>query len=130
MLITNLFVESYTSQFAEGTLKELEMLVGKKLIEVKRKEVEEEAGELLKYCLNEDKNICLLIIGNALSATTHSELLIEAKRLKIEFKVLPGISVFSFLGFTGLSEYKFGRTASIVWPLPNYKPESFYDLVK
>ena len=57
------------------------------------------------------------------------QLLLDAKEKNIIVETIPGISIFSFLGKTGLSEYKFGRTVSIVFWQENYKPESFYDKI-
>ena len=36
----------------------------------------------------------------------------------------------NYLGKTGLSEYKFGRTTTLVYPQENYAPESFYEVIK
>jgi len=57
---------------------------------------------------HEDKNIALLIIGNALTATTHTQILLEAKKLEIPFKVLLGVSVFDGALKSFLSPYNFG----------------------
>ena len=122
------YLESYTSQFAEGSLAELSKLIGQKVFPLTRKQVEEETEELLSMALKND--VAVLIYGNVFSATTHIELLLEAKRLGVKVKVLPGISIFNFLGETGLQEYKFRKTVSIVYWQANYRPESFFDGIK
>lgn len=123
-----LYLESYTSQFAEGKVKELEKLVGKKIFLLNRQQVEEETEKFLSLALKND--IALMVYGNVFSATTHIELELEAKRQGIKTGMLPGISIFNFLGKTGLQEYKFGKTVSIVYWQPNYQPESFYENIK
>ncbi len=122
------FMERYTSAFSTGELEELETLTGKKVKELDRPEVETGFSKRLARAI--EKNIALLVIGNPLFATTHTQLLIDAERLGAQWSVVPGISVQNYLGKTGLNAYKFGRVVSIVSPSENYKPESFYDNIK
>ena len=56
--------------------------------------------------------------------------LLEAKKIGLGAQVIPGISIYSFLGATGLDQYRFGRTCTIVAPQENYAPESFYDVIE
>ncbi len=122
------FLESYTSVYSEGKISELEKLVGKKIVSLKRKEVEENALDFFSDAKKE--NIALLVFGNPLTATTHLSLLAELKEKKIPFSVVPGISVSNFVSFTGLQEYKFGKTVSVVFQRENYAPESFFDSIE
>lgn len=124
------FLDSYTSAYAEGSVEELEKIVGKKIIALGRKEIEEGFGTLLKGAKNYGENIALLVFGNALSATTHVQLLLDAKQAGIPSKVIAGISIFDFLASTGLDQYRFGRVCTIVAPRENYAPESFYDTIE
>lgn len=122
-----IFLENYTSVYSEGTIKELEQITGKKIELLNRKNIEEEFNEILSKAKAE--NIALLVFGNSLSATTHIQLLLDCRRKKIDFDVIAGISVFDFLGATGLQQYKFGRTTTIALPEKNFFPESFYDAI-
>ena len=121
------FLDAYTSKYAEGSIDELQALIGKKIIALERKGVEEGFLPVLKA--SKGKDIALLVFGNCLTATTHVQLLIDAKKLGIKTAVLPGISLTNMLGKTGLDEYRFGRTVSIVFQEQNYSPESFYDMI-
>ncbi|MCD6434588.1 MAG: diphthine synthase [Candidatus Diapherotrites archaeon] len=122
------YMESYTSGFSESNIEELEKLIGKKIILLTRSEVEgQKAIKIIED--SKKKDIALLVIGNPLSATTHVQLLIEAKKQNAKTKVIAGISIFNFIGKTGLSEYRFGRVASIVFHSKVYRPESFYDII-
>jgi len=121
------FVEEYTSLYSEGNVKELEELIGKKLQFLDRNGVEEWFEGKLPDA--KEKNIALVIIGNALFATTHSQLLIDAESAGVNWRVVQGISIHNFLGRTGLNAYNFGLTVSIVMHSENYKPESFYDKI-
>ncbi len=122
------FLEVYTSQYSEGLLKELKDLTGKDIKEINRTDVEENFTSALTSA--NKNNICLLIFGNPLTATTHIQLLIDAKEAGIKWKVIPGISVTNMIAESGLDEYKFGRTVTICYHLPNFEPDSFYDQIK
>ena len=103
------YLEGYTSSGA--SLSELEELTGKKIIKLKRDDVESDrlANEGKK------KNIALLVYGDVFSATTHLSLIGDA--LKENIKIVNGISVFTAAGRTGLSLYNFGKTISIPFSL-------------
>lgn len=125
-----IYLETYTSAFAEGDLKELKKtLGGKKINLLDRMQVEEEFAQNIMPEAKKE-NIALLIFGAPLFATTHIQLLIDAKAPKVKTKVIQGISVQNFLPETGLDAYKFGRIATIVAPEENYAPESFYEIIE
>lgn len=121
------FLETYTSTYSTGTVKDLQSLIGKKVFQLDREYVEQKSHEMLATARN--NNVAFLVYGNALSATTHIQLLLDAKKAGVKCSVLAGISVFDFLTFTGLDQYRFGRTATIVAPKENYSPRSFYDII-
>lgn len=116
------YIDNYTNIFSEGDLEEIEKTIGKKITKLNRVELEQKM-EFLK------DDSCLLVIGNAFSATTHYTLIDEAKKKGIDTMVISGISIFNYRGACGLFEYKFGKTTSIVYPDGNYKPTSFYDCI-
>ena len=118
------FLESYTSVYSSGSTGKLEEMIGKKVEKLFRENVESGFGDVLEQAKLED--VALLVYGNSLSATTHVQVLLDARKEKVQVKVLPGISILDFLGQTGLSVYKFGRTVTVVRPKENYAPESFY----
>lgn len=115
-----IYIDNYTNILSEGYLEEIEKVIKKKIIKLNREELEQEK----KYIKNKS---ALLVIGNPTSATTHYSLISELKLKNIKYKIIPGISIFNYRGFFGLSEYKFGKTVSIVFPEKNYFPTSFYD---
>jgi diphthine synthase len=122
------FLESYTNLLPEKDIAELEKIFGKRISVVGRKQVEENFSKTLSEA--KGKNIALLVSGNPLTATTHIQLLIDAKRMGIKFSFVPGISIVNFLGFSGLDAYRFGRTTTIVAPKQNFSPESFFDVIQ
>src|SRR3989338_1116781 len=121
------FVEVYTSRLGEGNTSELEKILGKKITPVGRGEMEENAEKLVE--LSKKQYVCILVIGNPLFATTHQQIVADAEKKGIKTQIVPGIGIFDYIGKTGLSPYKFGKTTSIVAWQENYKPESFYDAI-
>ncbi len=122
------FLENYTSQYSQGNITQLEKIIGKKFQIIGRVGVEEQFESAL---LSAKKNtISLMIFGNALTATTHLQVLLDAKQNNIKYKIIPGISITNTIAESGLDEYKFGRTVTICYHTKNFKPESFYDQIK
>ncbi len=124
------FLDTYTSAYSQGSVEKLKELLAKPVTELDRKGVEEGFSFVLKEAKNSGESIALLVFGNALSATTHVQLLLDAKKQGVPFKVIAGISIYNFLGAAGLDCYRFGRTCTIVAPKGNYAPESFYDVIE
>jgi len=122
-----IFLESYTSQYSEGLLNELQNIVGKTFKKFGRIEVEEQMESALLS--SKKNNIALMIFGNPLTATTHIQLLLDAKEKGIKTKIIPGISISNMIAHSGLDEYKFGRTVTICYHENGFEPESFYDQI-
>lgn len=87
--------------------------------------MEEESERILEEA--KTKKVGILIGGDCLTATTHTSLLEDAKRRKIQTKVIHGSSIYTAICETGLFIYKFGKTATI--PL-NGKLENVKETVK
>lgn len=124
----SIYLENYTSRFAQGSVAELEKTIGKTIEPLSRKQVEEGFQSILEKSKKE--TVSLLVFGNPLIATTHIQIALDCQEQKIPFKVIPGISVLDLLGKTGLDPYKFGRISTIVFPQENYAPESFFDFIE
>ena len=116
------YLENYTVNFPYK-IKDLKI----KLTELDREKVEDES--ILKEA--KSKNISLLVYGDALSATTHIQLIIEAKKQKIPYKIFHNASIITAIAETGLQLYKFGKTASMPnWAEHTNKPTSFTNYIK
>lgn len=98
------FLEDYTSTYPVNKL-DFEFK------KIQRSDLEEDMQDLLD--LAKEKDIAILVPGDPLAATTHIELVLEAKKQKIPYKIIHNSSIFSAIGETGLQLYKFGRTATI-----------------
>jgi diphthine synthase len=118
------YFESYTSHF-NGSLKSLSKLCGKEIVPLDRGDLEERPQEnVLK-----PGEVSLLVLGDPLVATTHSDLLLRAQKLGITVKVIHSSSIYSGMAETGLQIYKFGRTITVAYPEGSYFPTSPYDFL-
>ncbi|MEM4663287.1 MAG: diphthine synthase [Candidatus Diapherotrites archaeon] len=119
-----LYLDAYTN-VCEDMVEKLEKIANKKIVPLGRVEIEALFFEKLKAA--KEKNIGLIVIGNALFATTHIQLLIDCIELNVPYEVMQGISIINYLGLTGLSPYRFGETITVVLPEEKYAPTSFYE---
>ena len=65
-----------------------------------------------------------------LRATTHSDILLRARALKIPTCVIHNASIMNAVGACGLQLYNFGQTVSLVFFTETWKPDSFYYRVR
>ena len=127
-LSEHIFYETYTSPIHSDTLEWIKLKSQKEPMHLSRKEVEE-PGELID--LAKKTNVSLLVVGDALSATTHVSLLLECKKNKIECQVIHNASILTAVaGVLGLQHYNFGPVATLVLPEGNYKPLSPIEKIK
>ncbi|MBE5727805.1 diphthine synthase [Candidatus Parvarchaeota archaeon] len=120
------FLERYTNLNDISFLHELEEKIDKKVTIKDRQFFESE--EPIK--IGKTKDIALLIPGDPLAATTHISLLSEAKKEGIKYKIIHASSIFSAIGATGLSLYKFGAVTSIPLDSKKLHITSFMDVIK
>jgi len=114
------YIENYTVNFPYD-IKKLNATP------IDRQQLESE--EIIQEAKN--KTISLLIYGDALSATTHIQLILAAKKQNIPYKIFHNASILTTISETGLSIYKFGKTTSIPnWTEHTNKPKSFADVIK
>ncbi|PYH35273.1 diphthine synthase [Aspergillus neoniger CBS 115656] len=121
------YLEAYTAILLVDKEK-LEAFYGRPVIEADREKVESGSEEILA---DADKvDVAFLVVGDPFGATTHTDLVLRARELGIESKVIPNASIMSGIGCTGLQLYNFGQTVSMVFFTENWKPSSYYDRVK
>lgn len=120
------YLENYTSVMLGTTQEKLEKLFNKNVISLDREEVEQKR-EYLEAA--KTKNVALLIGGDPTVATTHTEIILEAKKSGIETKIIHSSSIYTAITEAGLFIYKFGKSCSIPFPQEGFKPESFYDVI-
>jgi len=118
-----LFLEQYTTGL-EFDIDRLSKLVGRPIKIVSRCDLEEGLQTILELAKNTDVGI--LVGGDALTATTHITIILEAKKQGIESKVIHGSSIYTAVAETGLQIYKFGRSTT----LPKFKAISPYEVIE
>ncbi|MBT5022058.1 diphthine synthase [Candidatus Woesearchaeota archaeon] len=119
------FLEAYTSKL-NCDLKKLEELYGKKIIIANRDLVEKNPDQILDPTCD----VAFLVIGDPLGATTHVDLMLRAKELNIQIKVIHNASIMNAIGSIGLELYKFGKTTSMPFFEPNFKAETPYLIIE
>ena len=122
------YIELYTSKW-HGSLKNLEKIVGKKIIELKRSDLEENSGKILEQA--KKQNVAILVEGSALVQTTHLSLLHDARKIGVRTKVIHNASILSAIGETGLHAQKFGQYVTIPFPerTKGKLPESVFEII-
>ncbi|KAL0955713.1 hypothetical protein HGRIS_001933 [Hohenbuehelia grisea] len=124
---TRVYLEAYTSILMVPK-ERLEAFYGKELIVADRDMVETQSDEILKNADKED--VSLLIVGDPLGATTHTDIVLRARALGIPVRIVNNASIMNAAGVCGLQLYNFGQTVSLVFYTESWKPDSWYDRVK
>jgi len=128
-----IYVDNYTSLFVNSDFKVVlsEYVDQAKVSFVDREFLE---GEDYRRILKEAalRDIVIAVIGDPFIATTHIFIRIEAEKAGIPTKVIHAPSILSAgISATGLQAYKFGKSATIVFPeeefFSTYPYEVLYD---
>jgi diphthine synthase len=126
------YAEFYTSRLMGTTQERLESLYGQKIRILKREEVE---GDPFWLEEAKDKDVALLVGGDAMVSTTHLDLRLRALEMGIKTKVIHSSSIVTAVsGLTGLQNYRFGRSTTIPFPYlargKRIVPETPYQVLK
>lgn len=126
------YVEAYTSLLSFGHssdgLSTLEKLYGKPVMLADREMVEEKADSILLEARH--SNVAFLVVGDPFGATTHTDLVVRAKKLGLNVKVVHNTSVLNAIGVCGLQLYRYGETVSIPFFTETWRPDSFYEKIQ
>jgi diphthine methyl ester synthase len=104
------YCELYTSKWF-GSIPNLQAEIKNSIKIVDRKFLEEGSDRFIENAKR--KKVILFVPGDPLCATTHINLIADARRKKIKVKIIHNASIFSAIGETGLQLYKFGKTATV-----------------
>jgi diphthine synthase len=125
-----LLSEFYTSAMPGLDLGNLKALVGKEVVVLSRKAVEEDAEQTILSKARTGK-VGLLIPGDPMVATTHVDLRLRALKAGIKTRIIHAASVTSAAaGATGLQSYKFGRSVTVPASWQGDLPESIYTSIR
>lgn len=126
----HVYLEAYTSILPGLDREALKEAYGiPEIIEADRELVESGCDEMLDRAAVDNQHVAFMVVGDALCATTHSDLWLRARQRGIEVRVVHNASVMNAIAATGLQLYRFGETISIVFWDNNWKPTSFYDKI-
>lgn len=121
------YLEYYTCVL-QSSVADVEKVLGKKVILADRAMVEQHAETTILQAAA-DADAAFLVIGDPLVATTHTDLLERARKVKIPVEVVHNASVVSAIGATGLQVYKFGKVTSIPFPEKGHGAETPYNVL-
>jgi diphthine synthase len=122
------YAEFYTARLFGTTISALEEISQCEIKILTREQVEED-----NIPLNEakSKDVAFLIAGDPLIATTHADMMIEAKKNGLKTQVIHSSSILSAgPGISGLQAYKFGKVTTVPFLEDNYFPHSPYQVIK
>ncbi len=121
------YIEGYTSllQCSHG---ELEAALGTSVTRLMREDVERGIGRVLEDARTRD--VALLVVGDPLAATTHADLILRARELRVDVRIVHNASVMSAIGAIGLEPYRYGKTVSVPYWQRSFEPTSFLDGIR
>ena len=120
-----IYLENYTSLLQCST-QDLAKFYDKEIILADRITTEQGDYKIIEEAKTQD--VAFLVIGDPFSATTHTELMKQAKENNVKVKVINNASILTAIGVTGLQLYKFGKVTSIPFDNPNL--ETPYNILK
>ncbi|XP_037794436.1 uncharacterized protein LOC119589878 [Penaeus monodon] len=120
------YLEAYTSIISGGK-EGLEKFYGREVILADREQVEQASDDL--FAGAETGDVALLVVGDPLGATTHTDLKLRAHQLGIPVEVISNASIMNAVGCCGLQLYHFGETVSIPFWQDGWEPVSFFDKI-
>lgn len=123
-----IYFETYTSISPISTVSDIESLVGRKVKTADRDFIETGATLLQEA---DQSDVCLLVTGDPLSATTHNQIRLEAMEKSIDVRIFENSSIINVIpGMLGLMHYRFGPPVSIPFVSRNFFPLSTYDKIE
>ncbi|KAF8648516.1 hypothetical protein AX16_006222 [Volvariella volvacea WC 439] len=124
---SRVYLEAYTSILMVQKDR-LEAFYEKEIIVADRDMVETQSDDILHSADKED--VSLLVVGDPFGATTHTDIILRARALKIPTRIIHNASIMNAVGCCGLQLYNFGQTVSLVFFTDTWKPDSFYDRIQ
>lgn len=124
-----LYIDRFTSRVDDKVSDHITELTGKRLTELTRQDMEEDAKEIVSRAATKD--VAILVGGDPLMATTHKILYIEAERQKVKTEIVHANSIITTaIGESGLDFYRFGAPCTIPKWTTHYSPISFYEKIE
>jgi diphthine synthase len=110
---SSVFAEFYTNLMPGLDVRNLELLIGKKVVVLNRFQLEDENGRQIFEAVRKG-NVAFLVPGDPMIATTHVSIRLELAKKGVSSRIIHGSSITSAVcGATGLQSYKFGKTVTM-----------------
>ncbi|RVE42498.1 hypothetical protein evm_012841 [Chilo suppressalis] len=119
-------LEGYTSILTVGK-DALEEFYGRPLLIADRELCESGIDDILQEA--KQKEIALLVVGDPLGATTHTDMLLRAKQLGVKSQIVHNASIMNAVSCCGLQLYNFGETVSVPYWTNTWKPDSYFEKI-
>ncbi|MCP9261388.1 DPH5 [Dirofilaria immitis] len=98
---SRVYLETYTSIMSFGLDKEkLKKFFGREIEEADRTTIELDSNSMLNEAC--DLDVCLLVVGDPLGATTHADLVLTARKAGVNVEIIHNASIISAIGCCGL----------------------------
>lgn len=122
------FLEAYTNPVPPSGVNYLRKIIKKEVKLLSRKDVEQDP-KFLK--LAKSRDVAFLVPGDPFIATTHVDLFLRAKELKLDIVVFHASSVLTGVCESGLSAYRFGEVVSVPRPdlVQGYDPKDYFKTI-
>ena len=109
----SVFAEFYTNIMPGLDRKKLELLLGKRIVELSRVQLEDEGAKQIVEAVERGR-VAFLVPGDPMIATTHISIRLELAKKGIPSRIIHGPSITSAVcGATGLQSYKFGKSVTL-----------------
>lgn len=104
-------------------------MYGKPIILAHREVVELQSAEILEKAAA--SNVAFLVVGDPLSATTHTDLILRARRTQppTPVRIIHNASIMTAIGSSGLQGYNFGQTVSVPFWTDTWRPDSWLERI-
>jgi diphthine synthase len=122
------YVDMYTSFISDAKIEFIKEQIGKNVVGLYRQDMEEKASKIVDQAVNNE--VCVLVGGDPLMATTHKTIFLEAKKKGVKISISHSGSILNaVIGESGLDFYKFGQITTLPNWSEHYKPMSFYNII-
>ncbi|MEM3676075.1 MAG: diphthine synthase [Thermoplasmataceae archaeon] len=122
------FLESYTSVIDMDRVEEISKKIGKPLTRLDRESLENPSRII---SLGRIQDVCILVTGDPLIATTHSQLRFDAMQAGVGIEFYENASILTRgPALTGLYIYRFGPVVSLPAISKEFKPKSVLIKIK
>ena len=126
----SILMELYTNTMPDLKAENLQQIVGKPVRVLSRRDVEENAEDIIISAAKASK-VGFLVAGDPMVATTHVDLRLRAHKAGIRTRIIHAASVLTAAaGATGLQSYKFGRTVTVPVSRTGEFPESILSAIE